>query len=110
MEASRLYWLFLGGCAFGILRGVVMKNRSTMPLHEAWVIFFFLGVVMLNYPFLHIFNKDVLIFGVPLILVYLMVGWPLSIVVVYFFSIYLRKEPPSLNGASPPAPPPEENQ
>lgn len=69
-----------------------MKNRSTLPLHEAWVIFFFLGVVMLNYPFLHIFNKEILIFGVPLLIVYLMVGWPLSIVVVYFFSVSMAKE------------------
>lgn len=69
-----------------------MKNRSTLPLHEAWVILFFLGVVMLNYPFLHIFNKDILIFGVPLLIVYLMVGWPLSIVVVYFFSVSMGKE------------------
>ena len=75
-----------------------MKNRSSQPLHEAWVIFFFLGMVMLNYPFLHIFNKGLLIFGVPLILIYLMVGWPLSILVVYLFSINLQKEPPSLNG------------
>ena len=75
-----------------------MKNRSTLPLHEAWVIFFFLGMVMLNYPFLHIFNKGLLIFGVPLSIVYLMVGWPLSIVVVYLFSINLRNEPPTLNG------------
>lgn len=69
-----------------------MKNRSTLPLHEAWVIFFFLGVVMLNYPFLHIFNKEILIFGVPLLIIYLMVGWPLSIVVVYFFSVGMGKE------------------
>ncbi len=69
-----------------------MKNRSTLPLHEAWVIFFFLGVVMLNYPFLHIFNKEILIFGVPLLIIYLMVGWPLSIVVVYFFSVSMGKE------------------
>jgi len=69
-----------------------MKGRNNKPLHEAWVIFFSLGVVMLNYPFLHIFNKDTPIFGIPLLVVYLMVGWPLSIVVVYVFSVYLGKE------------------
>jgi predicted Kef-type K+ transport protein len=84
-----------------------MKNRSTLPLHEAWIIFFFLGMVMLNYPFLHIFNKGLPIFGVPLILIYLMVGWPLSILVVYLFSINLRNEPPTLNGKSNSEPRPE---
>jgi hypothetical protein len=70
-----------------------MKTRQSLPLNQAWVIFFFLGVVMLNYPFLHIFNKSTLIFGVPLFVIYLMVGWPLSILVVYVFSIYLGREP-----------------
>ena len=69
-----------------------MRSRQNLPLHEAWVIFFALGVVMLNYPFLHIFNKDIQLFGVPLILIYLLVGWPLSIVVIYLFSVFLGKE------------------
>ena len=69
-----------------------MGVRNNKPLREAWVIFFFLGVVMLNYPFLHIFNKSTPIFGIPLLVLYLMIGWPLSIVVVYVFSVYLGKE------------------
>ena len=69
-----------------------MKVQNHKPLHEAWVIFFCLGVVMLNYPFLHIFNKDTPIFGIPLLVIYLMIGWPLSIVVVYIFAVYLGKE------------------
>jgi len=46
-------------------------------------------VVMLNFPFLHIFNKDVLVFGLPLIIIYLFVGWPISILVIYLFSVSL---------------------
>ncbi len=69
-----------------------MGIRNNKPLREAWVIFFFLGVVMLNFPFLHIFNKETPVFGIPLLVIYLMVGWPLSILVVYIFSIYLGKE------------------
>ena len=71
-----------------------MNMRAKNPLHlrEAWVIFFVLGLVMLNFPFLHIFNKDVLVLGTPLIILYLMVGWPLSIVVVYLFSLLLGGE------------------
>lgn len=68
-----------------------MRVPGNSSLREAWMIFFFLGVVMLNYPFLHIFNKNVLVFGIPLILIYLLVGWPLSIVVVYIFSLYLGR-------------------
>jgi hypothetical protein len=80
-----------------------MNMRAKNPLHlrDAWVIFFMLGLVMLNFPFLHIFNKDVQVFGIPLLILYLMVGWPLSILVVYLFSLMLGKvtaangEPPA---------------
>ena len=66
-----------------------MKSGRKVPLKDAWAIWFMLGVVMLNYPFLHIFNKNVLIFGYPLTFLYFFIGWPLSIFVVYLFSVYL---------------------
>jgi uncharacterized membrane-anchored protein len=69
-----------------------MRTKNPLHLREAWVIFFILGLVMLNFPFLHIFNKDVQIFGIPLLILYLMIGWPLSIVVVYLFSLLLGGE------------------
>jgi hypothetical protein len=68
-----------------------MKSLRKLPLRDAWVIWFVLGVVMLNYPFLHIFNKDVMIFGIPLTILYFYIGWPASIFVIYLFSIYLGK-------------------
>ena len=68
-----------------------MKTVRKLPLRDAWVIWFVLGVVMLNYPFLHIFNKDVLIFGIPLTILYFYIGWPFSIFIIYLFSIYLGK-------------------
>jgi predicted Kef-type K+ transport protein len=64
-----------------------LPAKSRLRLREAWVIFFFLGLVMLNYPFLHIFNKDVQLFGIPLLILYLLIGWPLSIGIVYLFSL-----------------------
>lgn len=72
-----------------------MKRPSPNPwqLREAWVIFFCLGLVMLNFPFLHIFNKEVQAVGVPLMILYLMIGWPLSIAVVYLFARLLGREP-----------------
>lgn len=76
-----------------------MKNWQPGHLREAWVLCFILGVVMLNYPFLQIFNKPTLIFGVPLLVLYFMVGWPISILVVYLFSRFLAAshtpDPPS---------------
>ena len=66
-----------------------MKMERKLPLTDAWVIWFILGVVMINYPFLHIFNKNVLVFGIPLTILYFFVGWPASIFVIYLFSIYL---------------------
>jgi uncharacterized membrane protein YdjX (TVP38/TMEM64 family) len=61
-------------------------------LKEVWILLFLLGVTMLNYPFLHIFNKDVLVFGFPLLFLYFMLGWPVSISIVYYFSRNMRED------------------
>lgn len=68
-----------------------MKSGRKIPLRDAWAICFILGVVMLNYPFLHIFNKNILVFGYPLAFLYFFIGWPASIIVIYLFSIYLGR-------------------
>ena len=68
-----------------------MKSLRKLPLKDAWVIWFVLGVVMLNYPFLHIFNKDIIIFGIPLTILYFYIGWPVSIFIIYLFSVYLGR-------------------
>jgi hypothetical protein len=81
-----------------------MRTQSPLRLRDAWVIFFFLGLVMLNYPFLHIFNKDVQILGIPLIVCYLLIGWPLSIVVVFLFTLQLDHSAPT-DEPEAPAPP-----
>lgn len=68
-----------------------MKYERKLPLRDAWVIWFVLGIVMLNYPFLHIFNKNIIIFGFPLTILYFFIGWPISIFVIYLFSIYMER-------------------
>lgn len=78
-----------------------MRAKNPIHLQESWVIFFILGLVMLNFPFLHIFNKDTQLFGIPLIILYLFVGWPLSIVVIWLFSLLLGREVDE-DGGSPP--------
>ncbi len=69
-----------------------LKMERKLPSKDAWIIWFVLGVIMLNYPFLHIFNKNVLIFGMPLTILYFFIGWPISILVIYLFSIHLDKQ------------------
>lgn len=63
-----------------------MPKESTIQQRQIWLIFFFLGVVMLNFPFLQIFNRLDTVFGIPILVLYLLGGWPLSILVVYIFS------------------------
>ena len=66
-----------------------MRIERKLPLKDAWAIWFVLGVIMLNYPFMDIFNKSTLILGIPLPILYFFIGWPVSIFVIYLFSIYM---------------------
>lgn len=63
-----------------------------LRLRESWLIFFILGIIMMTFPFLHIFNKPILLFGMPLLFLYLTLGWIVSIVVIYLFMIAGRHE------------------
>jgi len=69
-----------------------MKTPEPSQLKEAWILCFLLGVIMLNYPFIHIFNKDSTLLGIPILILYLMIGWPLSILVIFLFTRLLRNE------------------
>jgi hypothetical protein len=62
------------------------KVLQRFRIKEAWVIFFILGIIMMNYPFIHIFHKPrILLFGMPVLFLYLYVGWFVSIVVIRLF-------------------------
>ena len=63
-----------------------------LQLRESWIIFFILGIIMMTFPFLHIFNKSILLFGVPLLFLYLTGGWIISIIVIYLFMVASRNE------------------
>lgn len=63
-------------------------KRDNLFLREAWRLFFFLGIILINYPFVEIFAKPVLVAGIPLLLLYFLIGWPLSIFVIFIFSRY----------------------
>lgn len=59
---------------------------TRLRLRESWIIFFILGAVMMNYPFISIFNKPVRLFGIPLLYLYLQIGWAVSIFVIWLFN------------------------
>lgn len=63
---------------------LIMLRR--LRLKESWVIFFILGIIMMNYPFLHIFNKPRQLLQMPLLYLYFNIGWLISIVVIYLFT------------------------
>lgn len=63
-----------------------------LQIRESWIIFFILGIIMMTFPFLHIFNKPVLIFGVPLLFFYFTFGWIISISVIYLFVVANRQK------------------
>lgn len=58
-----------------------------LQIRESWIIFFILGIIMMTFPFLHIFNKPTILFGLPLLFLYLTLGWIISIIVIYLFVI-----------------------
>jgi hypothetical protein len=46
----------------------------------------------MTFPFLHIFNKPIMLLGLPLLFLYLIYGWVVSIIVIYLFMIASRHE------------------
>ncbi len=67
-----------------------MKDHYPIEIRDAWILFFILGIVMINFPFIHIFNKETTLFGIPLLILYLLLGWPASIGVIYLFTRTLK--------------------
>jgi len=71
-----------------------MKEHNPIQTREAWILCFILGIVMLNYPFIQIFNKELTVYGIPLLFLYFMLGWPSSILVIFLFCRTLEKKAP----------------
>jgi len=65
------------------LKSLILKR---LRLKESWVIFFILGIIMMNFPFVSIFNKKAFVFHIPLLYHYLMIGWLASIFVIFLFT------------------------
>lgn len=63
------------------------KLLRRLQLRESWIIFFVVGFIMMNFPFMHIFNKASTVFGYPLMFLYFYLGWAVSIFVIYIFTL-----------------------
>ena len=59
--------------------------QTRLRLRESWIIFFVLGVIMMNYPFISIFNKPERFLDIPILYLYLQLGWAASIFVIWLF-------------------------
>lgn len=68
-----------------------MKKRQGSSTKEAWVLCLILGIIMLNFPFIQIFNSGKYFLGIPILVLYFFVGWPISILVVYLFTLQLGR-------------------
>ena len=76
-----------------MLKRIGTRILHRLQLRESWIIFFIMGIIMMNFPFLHIFNKADTLFGFPLMFLYIMIGWAVSIFVIYLFTLSLRQSP-----------------
>ncbi len=69
-----------------------MKDRQGDSTKEAWILCLVLGIILINFPFIHIFNNQRPIFGVPPLVLYFYLGWPVSIGVTWLFVRQMNKE------------------
>lgn len=71
-------------------------------IRGAWLFGLLLSIVFFNYPFILMFNRSRLLFGLPLAVVYLLGGWLLFIGGIYLFVRRLDhhgdSEPPGKGG------------
>ncbi|MEA3362443.1 MAG: hypothetical protein U9Q61_04145 [Thermodesulfobacteriota bacterium] len=68
-----------------------MKESQGNSIREAWILCLILGLIMINFPFVQIFNTEQLIFGIPILALYFFIGWPVSIAVIWLFVRYMEK-------------------
>jgi len=78
-----------------------MKAPNPTSTREAWVLCLILGIIMLNFPFLQIFNTGRSIFGIPILIFYFFLGWPISIIVIFLFVKRLQQEEENENKTDP---------
>jgi hypothetical protein len=69
-----------------------MKDRQGDSTKEAWILCLILGIILINFPFIHIFDNERMIFGLPPLVLYFFIGWPASIGVTWLFVRQMNRE------------------
>jgi hypothetical protein len=72
-------------------KGEATPGSNRAKLRQWWLIALVVGVSMINYPFLQIFNRPVFIGGFTLLSLYFVVGWALSIAVIALYAWVLGR-------------------
>ena len=58
--------------------------RDLLSQKDFWILLFFLGWVLLNWPLLSLTN-DIILLGMPTILIYVSAVWLILILLMYLF-------------------------
>jgi hypothetical protein len=74
------YWRQEGQASFFLLTRMSAKRKQALLLLGAVVMF------MVNKPFLNLFNKPLLLMGIPMLYAYLFSVWALLVVMMFIFS------------------------
>lgn len=69
-----------------------MPGSGGRSLRNVWPVLFFLGVVMLNRPFINIFDNHLQFLGIPILFHYLIIGWVVSIGVIVIYRLALNSK------------------
>jgi len=64
---------------------------SKSKKERLWIVLGILSFILVNYPFLQIFNRDTLLIGIPMLVFYLFGFWILAIVLLYIYMHVLRR-------------------
>jgi hypothetical protein len=66
-----------------------MANKSKKE--RIFIVIGILSFILINYPFLQIFNRDALLFGLPMLVFYLFGIWILTIAFLYIYKHFLQR-------------------
>ncbi len=58
---------------------------------KLWALLGLLFLILINYPFLSIFNREILVLGVPLLPLYLFGVWTLAVVALFTLGRWLKR-------------------
>jgi hypothetical protein len=67
-----------------------MIQLSATRLRQLWLAVFVLGSLLINFPFISIFDRELLVLGFPLLYVYFLLGWFASICVIFVYCSLIK--------------------